>query len=134
MDLETYALAKKYTDAHGGDGALAHHYSKEEHVIGTWIDGKPLYEKTITGTFDNSATTLILNINHNMGIAIDVRGFLIPSDTPTNMVNLENKGNLIWIEELNTGSGNVKVVRGNGSYFGTTPSVYITACYTKTTD
>lgn len=28
-------------------GAIAHHYSTDEKVIGTWINGKPLYEKTI---------------------------------------------------------------------------------------
>lgn len=27
-------------------GVPSHHYSTEEQVIGTWIDGKPLYEKT----------------------------------------------------------------------------------------
>ena len=30
-------------------GQLAVHYSTDEHVIGTWIDGKPLYEKVFTG-------------------------------------------------------------------------------------
>lgn len=41
----------KTTDTPGSgtwttQGALAHHYSTEEHVIGTWIDGKPLYERS----------------------------------------------------------------------------------------
>ena len=27
-------------------GAISHHYSTTEKIIGTWIDGKPLYEKT----------------------------------------------------------------------------------------
>lgn len=31
-------------------GGLAHHYSTSEQVVGTWIDGKPLYEKTISKT------------------------------------------------------------------------------------
>lgn len=31
----------KYKTAEG----LAHHYSTAEKVVGTWIDGKPLYEK-----------------------------------------------------------------------------------------
>lgn len=40
----------KTTDTPGSgiwttQGALAHHYSTDEHIIGTWIDGKPLYEK-----------------------------------------------------------------------------------------
>lgn len=42
----------KTTDTAGsgiwnGQGGYAHHYSTSEKVIGTWIDGKPLYEKTI---------------------------------------------------------------------------------------
>lgn len=31
------------------DGQLAHHYSTSEKVVGTWIDGSTLYERTITG-------------------------------------------------------------------------------------
>lgn len=31
-----------------------HNYSASEHVVGTWIDGKPLYEKTIV--YDNQTT------------------------------------------------------------------------------
>ena len=27
-------------------GGRAHHYSQNEQVVGTWIDGKPVYEKT----------------------------------------------------------------------------------------
>lgn len=30
----------------GTDGVPTHHYSTDEKVIGTWIDGKPLYEKS----------------------------------------------------------------------------------------
>ena len=42
----------KTTDTAGSgiytpQGQLAVHYSTEEHVIGTWIDGKPLYERVI---------------------------------------------------------------------------------------
>lgn len=29
------------------DGGKMHHYSTDEKVVGTWIDGKPIYEKTI---------------------------------------------------------------------------------------
>ena len=43
----------KTTDTAGSgtwtiQGGYAHHYSTSEKVIGTWIDGKPLYEKTVT--------------------------------------------------------------------------------------
>ena len=45
----------KTTDTAGsgiwnGQGGYAHHYSTDEHVIGTWIDGSTLYEKTIIAT------------------------------------------------------------------------------------
>ena len=41
----------KTTDVSGSgkwisNGSLAHHYSTNEQVVGTWIDGKPVYEKT----------------------------------------------------------------------------------------
>lgn len=41
-------------------GVPAVHYSTEEHVVGTWIDGKTLYEKTIDcGNMPNSTTKTI---------------------------------------------------------------------------
>lgn len=48
----------KTTDTPGSgiwnqQGSYAHHYSTTEHVIGTWIDGKPIYEKTINLTESN---------------------------------------------------------------------------------
>ncbi|MBO4520697.1 MAG: hypothetical protein J5787_05770 [Alphaproteobacteria bacterium] len=33
--------------AGGGGGGSSHNYSTSEQVVGTWIDGKPVYEKTI---------------------------------------------------------------------------------------
>lgn len=109
-------------------------YSTEEQEVGVWTDGKPLYQKTITGVFASGSTSLTLNMSSNMGIVINISGFLIPSDTPTNKVSLETKNDLVWIHDFNTGSGNVTIRRGNSGYFGDTPSVYITAQYTKTTD
>lgn len=43
----------KTTDTPGSgtwttQGGYAHHYSTSEKVIGTWIDGKPIYERVIT--------------------------------------------------------------------------------------
>lgn len=51
----------KTTDTPGSgtwttQGALAHHYSTEEHIIGTWVDGKPLYEKTFLKTLSSTST------------------------------------------------------------------------------
>lgn len=39
------------------DGGLAKHYSTSEQIIGTWIDGKPLYEKVVTKTCSFTTAT-----------------------------------------------------------------------------
>lgn len=45
-------------------GGVMHEYSTNEHVVGTWIDGKPIYEKTIfCGALPNSSQK---NVNHNI--------------------------------------------------------------------
>lgn len=49
-------------------------YSTEEQVIGKWIDGKPLYRKTITFTTiikKNEATSIAHNITNVKNIFID---------------------------------------------------------------
>lgn len=33
-------------------------YSTEEQVVGTWIDGKPIYRRVLTGMFDNNGETV----------------------------------------------------------------------------
>ena len=43
-------------------GALAHHYSTSEKVVGTWIDGKPLYEKTIIKAYNELSNNGIRKI------------------------------------------------------------------------
>lgn len=37
-------------------GVPAHHYSTDEQVVGTWVDGSTLYEKTIDYTVNKSAS------------------------------------------------------------------------------
>lgn len=39
----------EYCSSNQGGGSSGHNYSTTEQVIGTWIDGKPLYEKVVTG-------------------------------------------------------------------------------------
>lgn len=51
-DFKSTIWYTKTTDTAGqsiwaGNGALAHHYSTDEVIVGTWIDGKPLYEKVV---------------------------------------------------------------------------------------
>lgn len=56
------------------DGSVMHHYSTDEHVIGTWVDGKTLYEKTIKYVSDaNSSDTDVIidsTIRHGINCAV----------------------------------------------------------------
>lgn len=74
----------KTTDVPGSgkyapDGSVMHHYSTDEHVIGTWINGKTLYEKTIyytssVGQSDSDKiidNTILHGVNCNV---VDVQG------------------------------------------------------------
>lgn len=52
----------KTTDTAGSgtwtpQGVPAHHYSEDEHIVGTWVDGSTLYEKT----YHNSSITVASN-------------------------------------------------------------------------
>lgn len=57
-------LSAAFADMEGGGGGAS--YSTEEQVVGTWIDGKPLYQKTIAhsgalvvdNSFSNDICTL----------------------------------------------------------------------------
>lgn len=48
-----------------------HKYSTDEHIVGTWIDGKPVYEKTIVGDLPTTRTegtdvTTIIDVGQNV--------------------------------------------------------------------
>ena len=66
-------------------------YSLNEIKIGTWIDGKPLYRKTITGTFlsDDSYTNILTNIN----VVFFKSGILYESSTTIRQLEYYNNNN-----------------------------------------
>jgi hypothetical protein len=78
----------KTTDTAGsgtwnGQGGLAHHYSTNETVIGTWIDGKPIYEKTVEIANLPSTANVYTDYSHgisNISKIIDYDIMAIPPD------------------------------------------------------
>lgn len=58
-------------------GVPAHHYSTDEQVVGTWVDGKTLYEKTIDYTVNKSASHTFDFTDGNIKRVVD--GFIINS-------------------------------------------------------
>ena len=101
-------------------------YSTEERVIGTWIDGKPLYQKTIvrTGTISSSS------IPHQIS---DVDYIFI-----TEFIYKDND-NIYYINEQ-LGRGKLSVDKTNvvlsflTNGWNVNDGIYITLKYTKTTD
>lgn len=101
-------------------------YSEEERVIGCWIDGKPLYQKTIQSTIENNVNTThgIQNIDHIVDIKSIVHhtnGEIIPDGYYNNQYYFSICASSAYISFRNC------------SGFEGFP-VCITIQYTKTTD
>lgn len=125
----------KTTDTPGSgtwttQGTLAHHYSTDEHIIGTWIDGKPLYEKTYT-TPQFSNTGYDIETDIPFAIAFVYTGCYLLNDANGSMIGLNE-----WFANENRSfchvEKNTKKIRCY--LFGYTGIGYITIRYTKTTD
>lgn len=109
-------------------------YSSEEQKVGTWIDGKPLYQKTIeTVSPSQGATSSIYDISDISYDTIFIKdGFLKNSDGRTPLTLGEEIK--IWInDERSTIPNVIRMSVSNNASYGSKP-VYITIQYTKTTD
>ena len=53
-----------YSGKYTTDGTDAHHYSTSEKVVGTWINGRPIYEKTflVDNNLRNVSTSLLSDL------------------------------------------------------------------------
>lgn len=108
-------------------------YSTDERVVGTWIDGKKIYQKTYTGT-SSQLETLIenrLDIEHIIDCIIILNAYdgyhasnrcWNPKGTPT-----------VTIDWDFSPSKNLHLLLGE-YYQGHTNTYYMTIQYTKTTD
>ena len=118
-------------------------YSTDERVVGTWIDGKPIYQKTITGTFPSTTSTSAFdagsNIANNVAEIINYYGkATFPGDFPNVVTQTMPMTDIsltfttkIW-GYVNQGILNLWGVNSN-SIMVNQPFVF-TIQYTKTTD
>lgn len=117
----------------GSSGGTSDIYSTEESVIGTWIDGKPIYRKVIVietlskgvdllkshniensdAIWINESASFLANVNETLG----VNWFFSTSDWVRTWINKDNKS-----------------IRIKSPSNLSTLSAYITLEYTKTTD
>ena len=129
-------LYTKTTDVAGsGDyntyGVPTVHYSTSEQVIGTWIDGKPLYEQTITlGSLPNNAIKTVAHGIANVDLIFVSDSFFVTPSGASSYLNFTNDSTTGQTEIL-VDKTNVEIWAGSNR---TTWDGYVTVRYTKTTD
>ena len=88
--IATITVDNEDTDLYAPAGGTI--YSTDEKVIGTWVDGKPIYEKTWTG-LDVTATTAWLQLTDvsipDIANVINCKLFRESSDTPGTLVAMQ---------------------------------------------
>ena len=129
----------KTTDvANSFNYASENDYSTTEKIVGTWIDGKPLYQKTINfGSLPNksektvstglpSATTRPVHLTGFARRSSDGRGFTLPRSSGTTALLIDLSIRIV--------SNIINVAVDTVDNFSTCDESYITIQYTKTTD
>ena len=110
-----------------------HKYSTDEHVVGTWIDGKPIYEKTISSNINISTTAVRINHNiQNIDVILDVENSVVqnPNDGTSLPIPYISGSNYI---EYQVNRTIIFIVSGS-SVFANYTKLYSVLRYTKTTD
>ena len=109
-------------------GTPAVHYSTDEQVIGTWIDGKTLYQKTINfGALPNNTTK---NVAHNISNADNIwvaGGFARNANDNFNQLVLSNTSG-DWYFSVNKTNVVCSATSNRSNY----SICYVTLQYTKT--
>lgn len=137
-DCDVYCAIQytKTTDMPGSgqwttQGEVTHHYSASEKVIGTWIDGKPIYEKTLAIDNPPTGNTAYAHNIPNMDQVIDYSSFGTNSNNVSIKASpLQNLGEY-WFAVYNIDRTNIS--SNIGSAWGIIKLI-ITLQYTKTTD
>lgn len=108
-------------------------FSLNERRIGTWIDGKPLYQKTIScGNLpDNSMKNVAHNIS-NLKRVIEYKGNGYRASDNINFGMPYPAGALAQVITLYVNNTNVVLITGQDR--SNVQDVYVTLKYTKTTD
>lgn len=118
---------KKYA----GRGSEWHEYSTSEKVVGKWIDGKPLYEKTlhVTSIVANDDWQNIENLSVKLLIDFECVAYTSSGESgdPTSFRGDKNAPQIQAVSS----TGYIRYALISGTPIS---GLYITARYTKTTD
>ena len=126
-----------------GQGVEANNFSTDEKVIGTWIDGKPLYQKVLTKTLSSYTNTQTVDIIDISDVSIDkivkidttFIGVYSTKDTASIIsIGGSNNSNRLYTE-ANYSSGTYHInIYNNGRTTFNGGTAYVILKYTKTTD
>lgn len=106
-------------------------YSTDEQVVGEWIDGKPIYQKTFTGTATfNNWIANISSLPSSCDLITNIFG--VVKNTNGNMLACNQSELLVYYNADTTQQIQIVITDQNAVYLNCT--YYITIQYTKTTD
>lgn len=109
-------------------------YSLEEQVIGSWIDGKPLYQKTINyGALPNKTSKSIPSGIENLDYIISMYGTALSSSYKAiKLLPFVHSSDIKYNIQMDYRNNGVFITSSND--FSAYDISYITIQYTKTTD
>lgn len=116
------------------DGGIAFPslYSENEVRVGTWIDGKPIYRRVVTGT--TPSATFVVNwmdiTSWNIDAVIDIKGIIVPAPNSAYAFNTTDDGSWKVITVIQEGVIQVYVSRS----LEYNKPMFVIVEYTKTTD
>ena len=107
-------------------------FSLEEKIVGKWIDGKPLYQKTINfGALPNNTTKDVAHGVSNMKLMVECWGIATSSSEIMSLPRVSTgPTDPKYSVALSASTSNIKITTG---YDRTSFSAYVTIRYTKTT-
>lgn len=109
-------------------------YSTEEQVIGTWIDGKPLYQKTVsTGALPNKTTKSVAHNISNLDKCIFLNGVFQASSGNWNPLPYVNDNTPDANISIGCSSTDI-IINSRKNDWSAVSTSYVTIRYTKTTD
>lgn len=103
-------------------------YSTSEQIIGTWINGKPIYRKVLTGT-TVIGSTLVFTIP-NIETFVELSGIIKVQDNYVNPLPFYENAEVFG--RIQCLGNNITVITSSSEYAN--GSTMIIAKYTKTTD
>lgn len=131
----TQHYLKAIAENGGGENSKPFIYSETERVVGEWIDGKPLYQKTIScGSLPNATTKTVAHGISNIDVIVYGTGY----------ANSTNTGQFFFLPFVNdgvTGESQVMMFATSSDIILRTSvdrsmfdSCFVTLRYTKNTD